>query len=309
ILRRLVLWEYTMKTSTFRGLKFLLMLHVFFYPLGGIMSSFLMGCYDPDSKKWCTVTKCSGGYDDAMLARLQKELDVIKISKEPSKIPGWLKIIKNYYPDFIIRNPEQAPVWEITGAEFSKSEMHTADGISIRFPRMTRIRDDKDWKSATNLHQLKELYRISKENCDFKVTAGPSNDDKGSSGGDSGGNSPSSSSHRSAPAKKTSEYKTQALRCDSELLRASPLLTFLLFPLQTLLDIFSGVKLFLPASVQDFDKLRRYFVAYDGDLVPDYDAASATHTLAKPDEDSQAQRVSPSWIWECIRKRRLVAPC
>uniref|UniRef100_A0A8C7I985 DNA ligase n=1 Tax=Oncorhynchus kisutch TaxID=8019 RepID=A0A8C7I985_ONCKI len=122
---------------------------------GGIMSSFLMGCYDPNSKKWCTVTKCSGGYDDAMLTRLQKELDMIKISKEPSKIPGWLKIIKNYYPDFIIRDPEKAPVWEITGAEFSKSEMHTADGISIRFPRMTRVRDDKDWKSATNLMQLK----------------------------------------------------------------------------------------------------------------------------------------------------------
>uniref|UniRef100_A0A3Q0S3V9 DNA ligase n=1 Tax=Amphilophus citrinellus TaxID=61819 RepID=A0A3Q0S3V9_AMPCI len=175
---------------------------------GGIMSSFLMGCYDPDSKKWCTVTKCSGGYDDAMLARLQKELDVIKISKDPSKIPSWLKIIKNYYPDFIIRDPEKAPVWEITGAEFSKSEMHTADGISIRFPRMTRIRDDKDWKSATNLHQLKELFRISKENCDFKVTAGPSasNDDKGSSGGDSGGSSPSSSSHKSAPPKKTSKF-------------------------------------------------------------------------------------------------------
>ncbi|KAI3357153.1 hypothetical protein L3Q82_015464 [Scortum barcoo] len=136
---------------------------------GGIMSSFLMGCYDPDSKKWCTVTKCSGGYDDATLARLQKELDVIKISKEPGKIPSWLKIIKNYYPDFIIRDPEQAPVWEITGAEFSKSEMHTADGISIRFPRMTRIRDEKNWKSTTNLHKLKELYRISKENCDFQV--------------------------------------------------------------------------------------------------------------------------------------------
>lgn len=54
---------------------------------------------------------------------------------------------------------QEAPVWEITGAEFSKSEMHTADGISIRFPRMTRIRDDKDWKSATNLHQLKVGYQ------------------------------------------------------------------------------------------------------------------------------------------------------
>lgn len=67
-------------------------LHLFlvFYPPGGIMSSFLMGCYDPDTKKWCTVTKCSGGYDDAMLARLQKELDVIKISKvgeDPVKEP------------------------------------------------------------------------------------------------------------------------------------------------------------------------------------------------------------------------------
>lgn len=45
------------------------------------MSIFLMGCYDPDSQKWCTVTKCSGGHDDATLARLQKELDMVKISK------------------------------------------------------------------------------------------------------------------------------------------------------------------------------------------------------------------------------------
>lgn len=52
------------------------------------MSSFLMGCYDPESKKWCTVTKCSGGYDDATLARLQKELDVLKISKVEHDLTG-----------------------------------------------------------------------------------------------------------------------------------------------------------------------------------------------------------------------------
>uniref|UniRef100_A0A672QQV9 DNA ligase n=1 Tax=Sinocyclocheilus grahami TaxID=75366 RepID=A0A672QQV9_SINGR len=241
---------------------------------GGIMSSFLMGCYDPESKKWCTVTKCSGGYDDATLARLQKELDIIKIGKDPSKIPGWLKIVKNYYPDFIIRDPEKAPVWEITGAEFSKSEMHTADGISIRFPRCTRMRDDKDWKTATNLQQLKELYRISKENCDFEVTAGPSKtsqNDKSSSGGESGGSSPSTSHG-------------------------------------TLLDIFTGVKLYLPESVQDFEKLRRYFLAYNGDLVHEYDSVSATHTLGEPEDDSPAQSVTSNWIWECIRKRRVVPP-
>lgn len=52
------------------------------------MSIFLMGCYDPSSQKWCTVTKCSGGHDDATLARLQKELDMVKISKV-SKGSGW----------------------------------------------------------------------------------------------------------------------------------------------------------------------------------------------------------------------------
>ncbi|XP_033970043.1 DNA ligase 3 isoform X2 [Trematomus bernacchii] len=315
---------------------------------GGIMSSFLLGCYDPHSKKWCTVTKCSGGFDDAMLARLQKELDMIKISKEPSKIPGWIKVIKNYYPDFIIRDPQKAPVWEITGAEFSKSEMHTADGISIRFPRMTRIRDDKDWKTATNLEQLRELFRISKENCDFKVTAGPSaNDGKGSSG-DSGGSSPSSSSHGAPPPKKTNprtpkpkpikseprtpgydtpsakkvkvekevkmekmekEVKTESVHSNGKTQNKPTAQILKPRNDKTLLDIFSGVKLFLPSSVQDFDKLRRYFVAYDGDLVADFEVSMATHTLGAPGDDSSAHKVTPSWIWECIRKRRVVPAC
>lgn len=300
---------------------------------GGIMSSFLMGCHDPDSGKWCTVTKCSGGYDDAMLARLQKELDVVKISKEPGKIPGWLKIVKNYYPDFIIRDPKSAPVWEITGAEFSKSEMHTADGISIRFPRMTRIRDDKDWQTATNLHQLRELFRISKENCDFQVSAGPSGakEERGSSGGDSpppppapkASAAPKRKSNPSTP--KAKAVKTEPRTPDSEAGSAKKVkkseahtnghsqraTAQLLQPStdKTLLDIFSGVKLYLPPSVQDFDRLRRYFVAYDGDLVQDYEAASATHTMGDPEEDSGAQRVSPGWLWACIRKRRLVPAC
>ena len=48
-------------------------------------------------------------------------------------------------------------MWEITGAEFSHSSTHTAAGISIRFPRVTRIRDDKDWSTATDLERLKVI--------------------------------------------------------------------------------------------------------------------------------------------------------
>lgn len=50
---------------------------------------------------------------------------------------------------------QKQPVWEITGAELTKNIVHTADGISVRFPRVTRIRDDKDWSTATTLDQLR----------------------------------------------------------------------------------------------------------------------------------------------------------
>lgn len=38
---------------------------------GGMMSIFLMGCWDPASRRWCTVTKVHGGHDDQTLERLQ----------------------------------------------------------------------------------------------------------------------------------------------------------------------------------------------------------------------------------------------
>lgn len=317
---------------------------------GGLMSIFLMGCYDPETRKWCTVTKCSSGYDDATLARLQKELDMVKISKDPTKIPSWLKINKNYYPDFIIQDPEKAPIWEITGAEFSKAEAHTAGGISIRFPRCTRFRDDKDWKSATTLQQLKELYRVSKEKSDFIVTATSSQDEEGSSENSSRENegssrpatpsgslkSPKTSTSKSlGKDKRSNSGKPPQTKKTEDLPKAQKRKTVSPVPSEskkakiahsnqsnghnvvqssstskTLLDIFTGVKLYAPSSLEEFAKLRRYFIAYDGDLVPEFDIPSATHVMGDVSECAEdAKHVTPRWIWECIRRRRLVAPC
>uniref|UniRef100_A0A914UKU5 DNA ligase n=1 Tax=Plectus sambesii TaxID=2011161 RepID=A0A914UKU5_9BILA len=140
---------------------------------GGTMSVFLMGVHDPSSGKFLTVTKCGNGHDDAQLERINKQLSskMTKISKDADKLPSWFKCSRSLVPDFVMKDPKQAVVWEITGAEFSKSENHTADGVSIRFPRVTRIRDDKDWQSATNLNELKKLYNASKEKTDFDSSA------------------------------------------------------------------------------------------------------------------------------------------
>jgi DNA ligase-3 len=72
-------------------------------------------------------------------------------------------------PDFVAKDPKKTPVFEITGAEFSRAELHTADGISIRFPRITKRRDDKTWKTATSLEELKALFKVSKESTDYDI--------------------------------------------------------------------------------------------------------------------------------------------
>lgn len=136
---------------------------------GGMMSVFLMGCYDPDEKYWVTVTKVHG-HDDKTLERLQTELSMVKISKDPTKVPSWLKCNKPMIPDFVASNPNKMPVWEISGAEFTKHDVHTANGISIRFPRVTRVRSDKTAKTATTLPELMAIYEMSKKYSDFSLS-------------------------------------------------------------------------------------------------------------------------------------------
>ena len=127
--------------------------------------------------------KCGNGFDDATLEKLQDDFKptMTKISKNPNQVPKWCNISRELVPDFIVIDPKKSPVWEITvldifhldsiqlffsflfqGAEFSKSKQHTANGISIRFPRVTKVREDKTWKEATNLQYLTELFEKSK---------------------------------------------------------------------------------------------------------------------------------------------------
>jgi DNA ligase-3 len=129
---------------------------------GGLISTFLMACYDENSAQWKTVCKVGNGLDDNTLRKLQNAFDLVKISQDPTKIPPWLDCHRSYTPDFVVKDPKKSQVWEIVGAQFSKSEHHTANGISIRFPRISRFRDDKDWKTATSLRDLMTIVSASK---------------------------------------------------------------------------------------------------------------------------------------------------
>lgn len=130
---------------------------------------------------------------------------------EPDKRPKWLSCKKALIPDMLAKDPTTMPVFEITGAEFSKSEIHTADGISIRFPRITKQRNDKSPNEATSLNELKNLFEASKDGHNLQMlTDGLDDDDidiKTTLQGVSGTLSPKKRKHESSDSDKADKVK------------------------------------------------------------------------------------------------------
>ncbi|XP_067659530.1 DNA ligase 3-like isoform X2 [Haliotis asinina] len=314
---------------------------------GGMMSIFLLGVYDPKSKLWCTVTKCGSGLDDKMLERLNKEMDMVKISKNFAKVPLWLNIKKPLTPDFVVTDPKKAPVWEIIGAEFSKAEVHTADGISIRFPRIQKFRDDKNWENATDLPRLKVLYKESKEKSDIVVPKTTGNDESNGNGARHSNGGDSDSMDMDIPVKKTPVkrqaedeglttptkkpkpeckygstcYQTspahKAVFCHPaggstpQKSPSKPLTPGVTSSSNKLPNIFTGCKIFLPETTEQFKQLKRYIIAFDGDLLPEFSKGSATHIVSSKGKigtvNSKAKVVTPEWLWQSIKKKRLAS--
>lgn len=301
---------------------------------GGMMSVFLMGCRDPDSGKFCTVTKVHTGHDDKTLERLQTELDMEKISYDQSKVPKWLKCTKTMIPDFVAKDPKNQPVWEITGAEFTQHEVHTADGISIRFPRVTKIRDDKTWETATNLYELKKLYEESKEHTDVSLLMKLKNEtnngkEKKSPSKASASSSSTSISSNNQPPKQTSLLdfcKTPQKRQRSPSRSSTPkkkakTTNHIEFdPVKViknpLPDYFGNVKLLLEDGVSEkYSNFLRHFVAFGGTILNSDESDMATHVLhlndvaeKQMDSPKSAKHVRIGWIKDTIAKQQLQDP-
>lgn len=240
---------------------------------GGLMSVFLTGAYNAKLDKWQTVTKVGNGFDDKALDRLQKELKVVEIHKNPAKVPSWLDVNRTLVPDFVVKDPKKAPVWEITGAEFSKSDVHTAAGISIRFPRVTRVRDDKSWEEATDVERLKELFKISKEKSDIdaKDTSKSNNDDtdiieeddeEDNKKATAKAKKPVATASNKVAKKRPSSDSDDDSDDDNGKSKAKQSKQTNQNPTQNLLpSVFKNSKVYLSKNCENIDKLKRYIIA------------------------------------------------
>lgn len=125
-----------------------------------VYGAFLLACYDPETEEYQTICKIGTGFSDE---NLQLFYDTLKdhVVEKP----------KRFYclgehaptPDVWF---EPKVVWEVKCADLSVSPRYMAGvgrvdpnkGISLRFPRFIRLRDDKEPELATSSEQVSDFY-------------------------------------------------------------------------------------------------------------------------------------------------------
>ena len=125
---------------------------------GGSYGALLMAAYDDKDDNFKTVCKLGTGFSDEFLGDLPKMLRRYERPDRP------LRVDTRIVPDVWL---EPAIVFEAIGAEITLSPVHTAgwdvvrkgSGLAIRFPRFTRVREDKSPTDATTVKELVEMYR------------------------------------------------------------------------------------------------------------------------------------------------------
>lgn len=111
------------------------------------IGAFLIGVRSED--KILTLAKIGTGLSDELF----KELFVKLSSLAVKTVPDEYIIDKNMMPDVLV---EPKVVVEVAADEITKSPIHTA-GVALRFPRLIKIREDKDVASATSIEELKDI--------------------------------------------------------------------------------------------------------------------------------------------------------
>lgn len=96
-----------------------------------------------------TIAKIGTGLTDDQFKRIKGMADDVRVDAQPDQydVPDELAPDVWIYPEIVV---------EIAADELTNSPLHTA-GRALRFPRLVKFRQDKDWEDVTTLSELKNI--------------------------------------------------------------------------------------------------------------------------------------------------------
>ncbi|KAF8009577.1 hypothetical protein BT93_J0552 [Corymbia citriodora subsp. variegata] len=131
----------------------------------GVYGAFLLACYDGSNEEFQSICKIGTGFSEVMLEERSASLR----SKVIPKPKSYYRYSDTISPDVWF---EPSEVWEVKAADLTISPVHRAavgtvdpdKGISLRFPRLVRVREDKPPEQASSSELIAEMYFAQKHN-------------------------------------------------------------------------------------------------------------------------------------------------
>lgn len=129
--------------------------------------AFLLACYNPSKQTYETVCNIGTGFSDEILAAFHEKLSEIVIDRPK---PFYAHSAGNKDQPDVWFEPKY--VWEVKIADLTISPRYKAaadvvgadgKGVSLRFPRFIKERDDKKPDMATTHRQVAEMYKAQEE--------------------------------------------------------------------------------------------------------------------------------------------------
>ncbi|KAI0266814.1 DNA ligase [Gloeopeniophorella convolvens] len=126
-------------------------------------SPVLLALRDTGSGRLVAVCKCMSGFSDSFYKSMRERYS--EDSEDCSRFPLWGDVEAGGYSPGVYFRPHE--VWEIRGADVTLSPVSVAAkgsvsedrGLSLRFPRFIRTREDKSIEQASSTDFLVGIYR------------------------------------------------------------------------------------------------------------------------------------------------------
>ncbi|KAF2691007.1 DNA ligase 1 [Lentithecium fluviatile CBS 122367] len=140
--------------------------------------AFLLACYNPNTQNYETVCNIGTGFSEAILETFHKQLSEIVIDRPK---PFYTHSSGNKDQPDVWFEPRY--VWEVKTADLTLSPRYKAaadevggggKGVSLRFPRFIKERDDKKADQASTSRMIAEMYQRQES---VGKSKGPSVDD------------------------------------------------------------------------------------------------------------------------------------